>query len=280
MYLDPGPAGEIYRLRLNRAAAWIDNLKLPKPSQVLEIGCGAGQLTVELARRGHHVSATDASEGMVDFAQEHVREASVTNMARVVRGDALALPFADTSMDVVVALGVISWVRSPQQAMSEMRRVVKEDGYVLFSAYNAYSLRDLLDPVRSDIFAPLRRNLKRFIPGISARQGVPRPRPRPYRRYDVTRLIAAVGMAPIRSTTLGFGPFTVLWRPILSGTIGVRIQKCLQRLADDAVPGVRSTGRFHLVLARPHARLRRSVSRVSDLARTPYWAVTDQSAAD
>jgi hypothetical protein len=154
-------------------------------------------------------------------------------------------------MDIVVALGVVSWVRCPEQAMSEMRRVIGEGGYVLFSAYNSYSLRDILDPARNVFLGPLRRAGKRFISGD--RRGDARPMPRPYGRSDVTRLISAAGMASVRSATLGFGPLTYLRRPILSRTVDVHVHRYLQWLADHAVPGIRSTGRFRLVLAAPRA---------------------------
>jgi hypothetical protein len=56
-----------------------------------------------------------------------------------------------------------------------------------------------------------------------------------------------VGLSKVVRTTIGFGPFTILHRKVVPEAIGIGLHRLLQRLADQGVPGVRSTGRFHLV---------------------------------
>src|SRR6476620_9629872 len=57
----------IYQTRQAAVLAWIAELRLPPSSQILEIGCGAGVLTAELARVGYSIEAVDAAPAMVDL---------------------------------------------------------------------------------------------------------------------------------------------------------------------------------------------------------------------
>jgi SAM-dependent methyltransferase len=140
VYLEVGVENEIYRLRLRRALEWIEGCEIPKSGRILEIGCGAGFLTVELAKRGYIVNAVDVSEPMLRLAHANAQNASVIERVRLSRADVHALPFWVGSMDLVVALGLISWLASPRDAMCEVARVMKPGGYVLFSTFNRASL--------------------------------------------------------------------------------------------------------------------------------------------
>src|SRR3954462_10552822 len=64
VYEHEGLQGLVYRERMQAALAWVDELGLPQGSRVLEVGSGAGLATVELARRGFTVEATDSSAAM------------------------------------------------------------------------------------------------------------------------------------------------------------------------------------------------------------------------
>jgi SAM-dependent methyltransferase len=66
----------IHQHRQARALDWIDGLALPAGSQVLEVGPGAGFMTVELARRGFVVKAADSTPRMIEIAGRRVAEAA------------------------------------------------------------------------------------------------------------------------------------------------------------------------------------------------------------
>jgi D-aspartate ligase len=68
------------------------------------------------------------------------------------------------------------------------------------------------------------------------------------RRFDA--VMARLGLEKVRSTTIGFGPFTFWRRPVLSEPNGRRLHRTLQGAADRRVPLVRSMGGQYLVLAR------------------------------
>src|SRR5918995_2976728 len=68
IYAEGGLQGLVYRKRMQAALAWIDALGLAPGSKVLEVGCGAGFATLELARRGYAVHSSDSSADMVALA--------------------------------------------------------------------------------------------------------------------------------------------------------------------------------------------------------------------
>jgi len=66
---------------------------------------------------------------------------------------------------------------------------------------------------------------------------------------ELDRWLATVGLLKIKARTVGFPPLTFRGRPILGERTSIRLNHWLQRLADRNVPGVRSSGMDHIVLA-------------------------------
>lgn len=112
--------------------AYLD--KFVKPGdRVLDIGCGPGRFTIELARIGARIVASDISPGQLDLHRRYTGDIDVED--RVV-ADVTALPFADDEFDVAVCYGgALSYVleRAPDAA-AELARVTKPGGHVLVSA--------------------------------------------------------------------------------------------------------------------------------------------------
>ncbi len=101
---------------------------------LLDVGCGAGQATLELARavgvRGR-VVGIDRSEAMLEEAR--VRAAHNQLSVEYVLADALQLPFEDASFDGCQASSVLEHVSDPSQALAEMVRVTKPGGRIVVS---------------------------------------------------------------------------------------------------------------------------------------------------
>src|SRR5207237_792020 len=110
----------IYQRRLRLTLALLDRLQLPDGARALDLGAGAGLASLALARRGLHVEAMDVSQAMV----EQIVSAAIGLKldVRAQTGDAAALPFPDDHFDFVVALGLLPWVRSPRDVLSEITR--------------------------------------------------------------------------------------------------------------------------------------------------------------
>lgn len=103
---------------------------------VLEIGVGTG-LMLPHYPTGVRLVATDPDEAALLRAEARARRSRA--QVRLVRARAECLPFRDATFDAVVASSVLCSVQSVRQALTEVTRVVKDDG----------QLR-LLEHVRSD----------------------------------------------------------------------------------------------------------------------------------
>jgi 2-polyprenyl-6-hydroxyphenyl methylase / 3-demethylubiquinone-9 3-methyltransferase len=89
-------------------------------SVLLDVACGGGLLAPHVAGKGHRHVGVDLSPTAVPVARAHGVEA--------VRGDALALPFADEAADVVVAGEILEHVTDLPRAVAEAARVLRPGG--------------------------------------------------------------------------------------------------------------------------------------------------------
>jgi ubiquinone/menaquinone biosynthesis C-methylase UbiE len=98
---------------------------------LLDVGCGPGNLTVDLAARvaPGAVVGVDRSEKVIELAREEAAGAGATNVTFQV-ADAYALPFEDGSFDVAHAHQLLQHLGDPVAALRELRRVVRPGGVV------------------------------------------------------------------------------------------------------------------------------------------------------
>ncbi|HEX2851577.1 MAG TPA: methyltransferase domain-containing protein [Acidimicrobiales bacterium] len=98
---------------------------------LLDVGCGPGTITVDLASRIEPglVVGVDAAEDAIAAAREEATRRGVTNVELRV-ADVYSLPFPDGSFDVVHAHQVLQHLGDPVAALREMRRVCRPGGVV------------------------------------------------------------------------------------------------------------------------------------------------------
>ncbi|MEV2275629.1 class I SAM-dependent methyltransferase [Nocardiopsis sp. NPDC049922] len=98
---------------------------------LLDVGCGPGTITVDLAQRvaPGPVTAVDSSSEAVDLARATAKEAGVDTIDFQVH-DAHDLRLPDDTFDVVHAHQVLQHVSDPVRALAEMRRVARPGGVV------------------------------------------------------------------------------------------------------------------------------------------------------
>jgi ubiquinone/menaquinone biosynthesis C-methylase UbiE len=244
----------IHQLRHQRVLEWIEQLGLETGSQVLEIGCGAGFLSLALAERTFNVHAIDSVDAMVEQTRQHVREARMTEQISVDVGDITSLVFQDGSFDLVLAIGVIPWIERPDTAIQEMARVLKPGGRVILTADNRARLNIWLDPLRNPLLLPLKRLVKFLLHHSKLRRfSVDDVGSHFHSSRFIDKNLASSKLVKVKSVTLGFGPFTLFNRSILSASSGLRLHRRLQRLAERGTPVFRSTGAQYIVLAQKTA---------------------------
>ena len=111
-------------------AAWDRILSLVADGRgaldVLDVGCGTGFLSLELAGRGHRVTGIDFAPQMLAEAR---RKAAAQGLAvRFEAGDAEQLGFAEASFDFVITRHVLWTLPHPEAAIDEWIRVLRPGG--------------------------------------------------------------------------------------------------------------------------------------------------------
>ena len=161
-----GPAGE---LRWARRAKMLSN-HLRLGMKVLEIGCGTGYFTRELARSGADIVAIDLSPELLRIAR---RDCSATNVRYEIQ-NACAMNYPDEGFDSVVGSSVLHHLEI-KEALLEIYRVLRAGGTICFTEPNMLNpqiaiqknvpwvKRRLGDSMDETAFfrRPLRRLLKR-----------------------------------------------------------------------------------------------------------------------
>ncbi len=142
-----------WRTAQNSAAYLLPSL-LPG-QRLLDVGCGPGTVTIDLASRvaPGEVVGLDRSEVVVEMAREAARAAGAANVT-FQAGDVNALPYEDDAFDVVHAHQVLQHLTDPVAALREMRRVTRPGGIVAvrdadYSAMTWYPPSDGLDEWRA-----------------------------------------------------------------------------------------------------------------------------------
>jgi ubiquinone/menaquinone biosynthesis C-methylase UbiE len=96
---------------------------------MLDIGCGAGQITIPAARAGIQATGVDIATNSLEQARTRATAEGLN--LQFDEGDAEALPYPDASFDVVVSLIGAMFAPRPDKVASEMTRVCRPGGRIL-----------------------------------------------------------------------------------------------------------------------------------------------------
>jgi SAM-dependent methyltransferase len=239
--------GVIYRRRMETAVHWARELPLAPGSKVLDAGCGAGLLSIELARAGFTVTGTDSSPEMVGLARRAVDELGLAGRIQVQRADVHRLPFSAGEFELAVGLGLLPWLIDPGTAVAELARTLVPGGWMILTADNRRRLNSLIEPRESPVLRPLKLARRRWragtgrLPtGAQSRRDLPR---------EVDAMLVTAGVQPVRRATVGYGPFTIMGRRLLPDRAATRVHERLAR-ASEGHPRLRGTGWHYIVQGR------------------------------
>ena len=124
-------AGRYDHFMRKDAAAYEQLYELLRPvvrqKTVLELATGTGLIAKHIVRYADHIEATDASQEMIEQAKQGVKSAKLYFSVQ----DMFHLPYADQSFDVVIVVNALHIVPESEKALSEIRRVLKDDGVLV-----------------------------------------------------------------------------------------------------------------------------------------------------
>ena len=111
---------EVRRAWAGRLRAWLP----PRPSDVLDLGCGTGSLSLLAAEQGHHVTGVDNSPAMVNLARAKLAGRDAAFLV----GDAAAPPVGQQRFDVVLVRHVLWALPDPGRALRNWRELLRPGG--------------------------------------------------------------------------------------------------------------------------------------------------------
>lgn len=124
-------AGRYDRFMRKDTAAYERLYELLRPvvrhRTVLEPAAGTGLIAKNIVNSAAHIEATDASPEMIAEAKRDNRSAKLHFSVQ----DMFRLPYADGSFDVIIVANALHIVPEPEKALSEIRRVLKDDGVLV-----------------------------------------------------------------------------------------------------------------------------------------------------
>jgi SAM-dependent methyltransferase len=119
--------------------ALIDAAHLSPGERVLDVGCGAGAIALEAARRvrpGGSVLAVDISPELVAVARDRAASAGAEEV-EVVEADAAAYPYDEAAFDVLVSRNGLMFFVDPDAALANLARALRPGGRIVFTAPQA-----------------------------------------------------------------------------------------------------------------------------------------------
>jgi len=110
---------------------FVEGLKVPKGSKLLDVGCGCGWSTYAFAQTGYAATGIDLNPG----AFEPPPHPGCT----LKEGNALRIDFPSESFDLVVCINCLEHLPNPRQALDELTRVCKPGGKIAITSPNLLS---------------------------------------------------------------------------------------------------------------------------------------------
>lgn len=106
---------------------------LPAQPEILDVGCGSGTQTLELARISPgHITALDNYQPMLDILNRNIQVKSLSDRITTVNGSMFELPFAPATFDLIWSEGAI-FIIGFEKGLREWKPLLKKGGYMVVS---------------------------------------------------------------------------------------------------------------------------------------------------
>lgn len=127
-----------------RLGAGVVELLAPRPGErILDVGCGTGQLTAEIAKTGAYVVGLDNSTNMIGQARQNYPG------LRFVLGDATSFHLEEPPFDAVFSNAALHWVKEADRAAESIARALKPGGRLVAEFGAKGNTRSILNALRA-----------------------------------------------------------------------------------------------------------------------------------
>ena len=127
-------------------------------SKVLEIGCGTGRSISDMLPITKNITGIDHNQNAVEVAQNMF---SGHSQVKIIKADAVNLPFEDECFDFVVCLATfVNFADKKITAIEEMKRVLKDSGKIILSVFSEDALEE-----RMKVYTGAKSKIKEVING-------------------------------------------------------------------------------------------------------------------
>lgn len=117
----------------------LDQIKAEGPGlKILDAGCGSGIYSHLLARMDYQVTGIDFSSGMIDKAENRLKDDKPEKPVFLKCDLNKRLPFADGIFDIVLLISVLQNVSDPIFTLNELNRVLKPNAIIILVHYPPY----------------------------------------------------------------------------------------------------------------------------------------------
>ena len=157
--------------------------------RLLEVGCGPGVYTPDVLDRGFEIWGFDISPKMIHLAQEKVAGHPLSKKVHFFVGDLLNLNFERDFFDMVLCIGVLSYVTDIRKAIRKIERVLKPEGVAILQASNPFSPFEMVEvSMAQPLYGLIRDVLMR------EHEGCRDFNMRPYSPFRLKRICREVGL--------------------------------------------------------------------------------------
>ena len=111
--------------------------EIPMGANLLEAGCGTGQLSIFLSRYNRNIHAIDISKGSLIEAKNFVTSNSIKNIT-FYRMNIFNLFFLENTFDVIISNGVLHHTHNAELAFTKLCKVLKNKGLIVIGLYHKY----------------------------------------------------------------------------------------------------------------------------------------------
>lgn len=144
------------------AAKLVKFAEVTPGQRLLDVACGTGVVAITAARHGAKVSGLDLTPVLLERARQNASVASVD--IDFIEGDAEALPYPDSSFDVVLSQFGHIFAPRPAVVAREMLRVLKQGGRIAFSTWPPEHFTGRMFSFLADYLPPPPPGAERAVP--------------------------------------------------------------------------------------------------------------------